>query len=736
MQRVVHPVADSSIARPFALVLAFAFLVLLPTKLLAGQYHLAPDETIVDEASLIVFGNVTGVAARPAPHPRTAVHLDVRRVLKGSHPGASVTLTLPGGISSTTGLESQMVGLAVPKAGQQWLVFLRKGPDGDWRTVHLGLGMFVLLDNEQLVRTVEGSVTEVASRFLSARRGNDPRNLETFLAWIHDRQRGVNRSPDYFEAELLRPVPKFNVLTDGELPFRWQRFDRRRAVEWHVARKQKGIKKGGQNELLEALAAWSNQGIVNLEFEGRRNSTTGGGQRSDSRNTVLFNAGPDQVDQYDCDTGSGSLGSTFVWFVPGSSHTRFGKAYRTILEADVVLPQSFRCVLDQSADPETFLAEFIGNRLGVALGLATSCGGTSGVECTAFAQKQSLMRAPLHDDNRGALVTADDRAGLFSAAGLRYTASRNVTPVGYSPADIQLNLDVAEQQVCITNKSKAPLDIARWVVSRGSGPQKFTFSRTAWLRPGTTTCLTAGSDAVHSPPDFIKAWNNEVWLSGGDSAELRDAGRNTVVEDSDDGDGGAVPGVPPSIAVNVNGSSATVSWPAAAGGGAATSYLVQVGRSSGASDFATREVTSRSTTFTSIPNGTYYARVRGKNPIGTGAPTADRMFVINDGGGVPNMSMTITMTATPEIATIRNNSGNAVDMTGWRLVSVVGPQTFNFPNGHTVPAGGRVRVTSGTGAFSGGDALKWGGSFIWLNSGDEGRLLDDQGRLVARVVGP
>jgi beta-lactamase superfamily II metal-dependent hydrolase len=198
------------------------------------------------------------------------------------------------------------------------------------------------------------------------------------------------------------------------------------------------------------------------------------------------------------------------------------------------------------------------------------------------------------------------------------------------------------------------------------------------------------------------------------------------------------PGPPLSLSANVNGSSVTLRWSAPTTGGAVDDYLVQVGTSTGASNYGTATTTARTLQFTSVPNGTYYARVRARNSGGSGNPTTDRMFVINvdDGGGVPNMSMTITMTSTPEVATIRNNSGGAVDMTGWKLVSVVGPQTFNFPNGYTVPAGGQLRVTSGSNAFSGGDALKWSGAFIWNNGGDEGKLLDDQGRLVARVVGP
>lgn len=80
-----------------------------------------------------------------------------------------------------------------------------------------------------------------------------------------------------------------------------------------------------------------------------------------------------------------------------------------------------------------------------------------------------------------------------------------------------------------------------------------------------------------------------------------------------------------------------------------------------------------------------------------------------------------------EIVTIKNFSDTDIDMTGWKLVSVEGNQTFDFPNGYILKAGATITIASGR---STGD-LKWTGSYIWNNDGDRAELYDSQGKLVS-----
>ncbi|MBM7855595.1 beta-lactamase superfamily II metal-dependent hydrolase [Desulfohalotomaculum tongense] len=85
-----------------------------------------------------------------------------------------------------------------------------------------------------------------------------------------------------------------------------------------------------------------------------------------------------------------------------------------------------------------------------------------------------------------------------------------------------------------------------------------------------------------------------------------------------------------------------------------------------------------------------------------------------------------------EIVTLSNTGRKAVDLSGWKLVSVKGNQEFNFPPGTVIPPGGVLKIISGTKNQPGSNALLWTGSSVWNNSGDPGVLYDDQGKPVSR----
>lgn len=89
-------------------------------------------------------------------------------------------------------------------------------------------------------------------------------------------------------------------------------------------------------------------------------------------------------------------------------------------------------------------------------------------------------------------------------------------------------------------------------------------------------------------------------------------------------------------------------------------------------------------------------------------------------------------TSTPEYVTIQNFGSGAQDMTGWKLVSVVGSQTFDFPAGYALGPGASVRIESYTGSSHNPPAvLHWGNAAIWLNSGDKAWLQNSAGVTVS-----
>lgn len=84
-----------------------------------------------------------------------------------------------------------------------------------------------------------------------------------------------------------------------------------------------------------------------------------------------------------------------------------------------------------------------------------------------------------------------------------------------------------------------------------------------------------------------------------------------------------------------------------------------------------------------------------------------------------------------EVVSLMNSSEKEVNLTGWKLVSEVGNQTFTFPLGTTIPGGGTLKVVSGENAQAGTNALVWTEANIWNNDRDPGALYNAEGQLVS-----
>ncbi|HEX5692429.1 MAG TPA: lamin tail domain-containing protein [Roseiflexaceae bacterium] len=85
-----------------------------------------------------------------------------------------------------------------------------------------------------------------------------------------------------------------------------------------------------------------------------------------------------------------------------------------------------------------------------------------------------------------------------------------------------------------------------------------------------------------------------------------------------------------------------------------------------------------------------------------------------------------------EYVLIRNETNEAVDLSGWTLRDSDNKHTFTFP-AFTVPPGAEVRLWSGSGAADAAN-LYWGSrGAIWNNLGDTAFLLDASGNEVSRL---
>lgn len=85
-----------------------------------------------------------------------------------------------------------------------------------------------------------------------------------------------------------------------------------------------------------------------------------------------------------------------------------------------------------------------------------------------------------------------------------------------------------------------------------------------------------------------------------------------------------------------------------------------------------------------------------------------------------------------EVCTVENNSDMDIDMTGWKILSINGNQSYNFPQGYILKVGKCVNINSGKKAKEDGKVdLIWTNNNIWNNSGDSAELYNNKGELVS-----
>ena len=89
-----------------------------------------------------------------------------------------------------------------------------------------------------------------------------------------------------------------------------------------------------------------------------------------------------------------------------------------------------------------------------------------------------------------------------------------------------------------------------------------------------------------------------------------------------------------------------------------------------------------------------------------------KIFVPED--NVPDVSVN-EKDVTEEFITIKNNTNETVDLTGWCLYSKNGADTYFYPEGTELPPHGSLTVYSGKAAQDSKDGLVWTTKEIWSN---------------------
>jgi hypothetical protein len=416
-----------------------------PPAIEATTYLMVSDEALADQASVVAEVQVVEAGPSPAAGPPATDYLvDVERVVQGDLLAGRIVVRVPGG-EGADGLGLRIAGAPRFAAGERALLFLVAGDDGAYRILHLMLGAFheVRSGGRRLaVRDLAGAHEVVVGPDGEPTfhdRGLDrPRDLERFAAWLGDRAAGRRRPADYLEPEgsalepegtaierstapLEQATAPFSLMTAGDgHPIRWFGFEAGATVSWRVhGAGQAGLGIDASIAAFRAgIDAWNGDAGsgVRYAYAGTTSAATGFA-RSDGVNAILFDD-PQRAEgdgAFSC--ASGGVVAVGGPYFRSATRSFAGRTYHEAVEGDIVTNDGTECFFrgNQRVAEEVFAHE-LGHTLGI---------GHSGT-------RDALMWASVHDDGRGARLSADDReavASLYPAGG----GSPNPSPPPPSP---------------------------------------------------------------------------------------------------------------------------------------------------------------------------------------------------------------------------------------------------------------------------------------------------------------
>ena len=161
----------------------------------------------------------------------------------------------------------------------------------------------------------------------------------------------------------------------------------------------------------------------------------------------------------------------------------------------------------------------------------------------------------------------------------------------------------------------------RW--QPGAAPAATSYVVEAGTAPGAANLARFSVGAATEASGTLPPGRYYVRVYGVDDEGLSVASEEVLLQVPS---GVALPVAPGTLTAAVNGPVVTLAWGAAGG---ATSYVIEAGSVSGASDIGSFPLAGTDTSFSAaVPPGTYYARLRGVNAAGAGPPSNEVIVVV------------------------------------------------------------------------------------------------------------
>jgi len=406
--------------RPIPCLAALAALLLgLATAAGATSFVAMRDSALADQAGLIVVARVAGQlpATTDSGRPATDYLVQAERVLKGELLESGLVVRVPGGVGPD-GIGLKIWGAPELADGSRVILFLNRGTDGLYRPLHLMLGVFheLAVDGLAIAYRDLSEVREAGGADkVAVRQLRQVRDFNRFANWLEARARGEGRRYGYFTridpAEVQTLHEKYSFMNQDGVNLRWFEFDSGAGVTFFAHQGgQPGVAGGGFDEFQGALATWNNEPGTPIRLVyGGTTAATGGLDRYDFTNAILFNDPNQEIEgTFDCSAG-GTLAYGGPWFDTDTTGVFDGRRFIRIQGGDVVTNDGIDCFFQRSPNASAAAEELFAHELGHTVGMGHSSEDPG--EANSLL-RDALMYYRIHNDGRGGRLNADDVAGI------------------------------------------------------------------------------------------------------------------------------------------------------------------------------------------------------------------------------------------------------------------------------------------------------------------------------------